>query len=416
MLGRWPGNCPTRGWRHWSRIAFWLNSPRLAAAPTQDLMVLDAGQRQLNILDTSGAAGKSKRSRLILQYPRGRAGVAAELNAGRDIVVLTLGVTAPTIIAAQPDSPFMVTTVNDEDDAGACPSGSSITTGAGADGVLSLREAVCEANNSGAVTSVINVPAGNYPLSISTYGGGGSISESGENPSGQHRRRQHLDCRDGASSNTIINQTNGVDRVFEQDQPLAGNVAISLANATLTGGTPTTGLDAGLGGGAILGGGANGDDLAITNVVMSNNTTASAGGAVSFSMANFVAANATFSNNTASQSVGGACACGSDNGQGNLVFTNSVFTNNLATDASMLSPPAYDMGGALDSRPGLAALRRYRAQPLPETRPRARVEPGAPLLAAVLLPFLSRASSATVQSADPDSRWEAVGKRLHGHR
>ena len=333
------------------------NSPRLAAAPTHDLMVLDAGQSQLTILDTSGTAVSPSAAVSFSSPPVAALALPRKINAGRDIVVLTSGVAAPTVIAAQADSSFMVTTVNDEDDAGACPSGSTITSGPGADGLLSLREAVCEANNGGAGASVVNVPAGTYPLSISTFGGSGSVYESGEIQVGNSAGANLSIVGTGTSSNTIISQTNGVDRVFEQDQPLVGNVAVSLSNVTLTGGTPTTGLDAALGGGAILGGGAAGDDLALTNVVMSNNMTASAGtgGAVNFSIANFAAANTTFANNTATQSVGGACACGSVNGQGNLVFTNSVFTGNVVTDASTLSPPAYDLGGALNLAPGMGS-------------------------------------------------------------
>src|SRR5208283_3374442 len=191
-------------------------------------------------------------------------------------------------------------------------------------------------------------------LSISTYGGSGSFYESGEIQAGNISGGNISIVGTGTASNTIIEQTNGVDRVFEQDQPLAGNVALSISNVTLTGGTPTTGLDAALGGGAILGGGSYGDDLAVSNVVMSNNTTASTspGGAVSFLTANFTSANSIFSNNTATQSVGGACACGAISGQGNLVFTNSIFTNNTVTDASTLSPPAYDTGGASYLTPG----------------------------------------------------------------
>ncbi len=99
-------------------------------------------------------------------------------------------------------------------------------------------------------------------------------------------------------SDTTINQTDGMDRVFEQDELLMGNVAVSISNLMPRGGTPTTGVDAGYGGGAILGGGANGDDVTLINVVLSSNTTAStdAGGAASFLVANLTAVNSTFSN------------------------------------------------------------------------------------------------------------------------
>ncbi len=91
-----------------------------------------------------------------------------KINAGRNIIIWTSGQTAPTLIPTGPDASFTVTTIIDEDDAGACSSTSTVTSGASADGVLSMREAVCEANNSGAVTSVINVPAGIFNLCIGT--------------------------------------------------------------------------------------------------------------------------------------------------------------------------------------------------------------------------------------------------------
>ena len=330
------------------------SSPRLAASPTHDLMILDGGRSQLNILDTSGTTTSPSATVSFSNTPVAALALPQKINAGRDIIVLTSGQAAPILIPAEPDLSFFVTTVNDEDDAGACPSTSTVTSGAGADGVLSLREAVCEANNNGSVISVINVPAGAYALSISTFGGTGSFYESGEIQVGNISGANISIVGNGTASNTIITQTDGVDRVFEQDQPLAGNVAVSISNVTLTGGTPTTGLDAELGGGAILGGGTNGDDLTVTNVVMSNNTTAAAapGGAIGFLVANFTAVDSIFSNNTATQSVGGACACGATGGQGNLVFTNSIFANNIVTDASTLSPSAYDMGGALNLSPG----------------------------------------------------------------
>ena len=333
------------------------NSPRLAAAPTHDLLVLDAGQRQLNILDTSGTTASSSAAVLFSGTPVAALALPQKINAGRDIVVLISGQVAPVLIPADPDFLFTVTTVNDEDDASACSNTSTVTSGAGADGVLSLREAVCEANNSGAGTSVINVPAGTYSLSISTFGGNGSVYESGEIQVGNIAGTNISIVGTGTPSNTIINQTDGVDRLFEQDQALVGSVAVSVANVALAGGTPTTGLDAGYGGGAILGGGANGDDFVLTDAVMSNNITAptAAGGAVNFLVANFTAINSTFSNNIATQSTGGACACGSNDGQGNLVFTNSIFSNNIVTDASTLSPPAYDIGGALDLTPGIGS-------------------------------------------------------------
>jgi hypothetical protein len=331
------------------------NSPRLAGAATQDLMLVDAGRRRLDILDTSGTAASPSAGVSFSGAPVAALALPRKINAVRDIVVLTTGQAAPVLISAGVDITFNVTTNNDEDDAGACPTSSTVTSGAGPDGVLSLREAVCEANNNGSVTSLISVPSGTYSLSISAYGGSGSVDASGELQLGTIAGANIAIVGMGTPANTIIDQTDGVDRVLEQDQPLAGSIAVSVSNLMLTGGTPTTGVDAAYGGGAILGGGNSGDDLTLTDVVMTNNTTAPsvAGGAMSFLVANLTVANSIFSNNLATQAVGGACACGSSDGQGNLVFTNSTFTNNTVTDASTLSPPGEDLGGALDLTPGI---------------------------------------------------------------
>ena len=316
-------------------------------------MLVDARRLRLDILDTSGTASPNS-GVSFSRPPVAAVALPRKINAARDIVVLTSGETDPTLVSANPDFAFNVTTTNDEDDAGACPNTSTLTNGAGADGVLSLREAVCEANNNGSVSSLINVPAGTYPLLISTYGGNGSVYSSGELQLGTVAGANISLVGTGTPSNTIINQTDGVDRVLEQDQLLTGSVAVSLSNLTMAGGTPTTGIDAAYGGGAVLGGGNAGDDLELTGMVMTNNTTVSAGpgGAIGFSVANLTVINSVFSDNFAAQSAGGACACGSNDGQGNLVFTNSTFTNNIVTDASTLAPPAVDSGGALALTPG----------------------------------------------------------------
>ncbi len=331
------------------------SSPRLAAAPTYDLMAIDAGRNQVNILDTSGSTASSSATASFPATPVAALALPKKINGERDIVVLTTGQIAPTLLPADTDISFVVSTVNDEDDAGSCSNASTVTSGPGSDGVLSLREAVCEANNNGAVTSVINVPPGTFSLTISAFGGNGTGAYGGELQLGTAAGANISIVGTGTVANTVIQQTNGIDRVFEQDQLLVGNVSVSISNVTLSGGAPSVGVDAEYGGGAILGGGSNGDDLSIVDTVMSNNITASAqaGGALNFAVANLTVANSIFANNTAVQSVGGACACGSGDGQGNLVFTNSTFTNNLATDASSLSPPGNDFGGALYLTPGV---------------------------------------------------------------
>ncbi len=159
---------------HVSPSAF--SSPRLAASSTHDLMILDAGRSELNILDISGKAASPSSAVSFSGTPIAAVALPQKINAEREVVVLTSAQAVPMVMDAGADPTFNVTTTADEDDAGACSASSTVTSGAGSDGVLSLREAVCEANNSGAVTSQINVPSGTYDLTISTFGGGGSAS------------------------------------------------------------------------------------------------------------------------------------------------------------------------------------------------------------------------------------------------
>ncbi len=79
----------------------------------------------------------------------------------------------------------------------------------------------------------------------------------------------------GTPANTIIQQTDGKDRIFEEDFALAGNNPLAISNVTMTGGhcTNTNPGDCQDGGGAIIAGGKTGDTLTLTNVVMSSNST-----------------------------------------------------------------------------------------------------------------------------------------------
>jgi hypothetical protein len=73
-----------------------------------------------------------------------------KINAARDLVVLTTGATPLVVAEDAPDPTFNVNTTADEDNLGACTQDSTVTNATEAGGILSLREAVCEANNNGA--------------------------------------------------------------------------------------------------------------------------------------------------------------------------------------------------------------------------------------------------------------------------
>lgn len=309
------------------------NSPRLAASSTPDLMVIDAGSSQLHILDTSGKTASPSADISFSSSPVAALALPQKINSGRDIVVLTSSQAAPTLILTGGDPTFTVTTTADIDPTDIC--GSSSTT---VPSPLSLREAICLANNNAPSSSTINIPSGTYDLTsletgelqIETSGTGYSLSIIGA----------------GASS-TIIQQTDGKDRIFEEDFALAGSNPLTIENVTLAGGncSNTSTNDCGFGGGAVIAGGLAGDDVTVTNVVMSNNATAAPaagsqdGGALNFAGPNLTITNSTFSGNTANgggvfnEGVGGGVyfldqQAISSTANGFLTITNSSFTNN----------------------------------------------------------------------------------------
>ncbi len=315
------------------------SSPRVAASSTNDLMVLDPGRSQVNIFDTSGTAASPSAEISFPGTPVAALAMPQKVDGDRDLVVLTSGHMSPMLLPAAPDPTFNVTTTADEDDAGACSTTSTVKSGTGGDGLLSLREAVCEANNNGNATSNIMVPAGTYSLTISTFGGNGSASSSGELQVGI-QSGNNITITGAGASTTIIRQTDNIDRVIEADELVLGNQPLTITNVTLANGLcKVTGLDCQLnGGGAILAGGP-GDNLTLTNVVFNNNqanptatdTFQEDGGALYFVGPDLVMTNCTFSNNVGSGAGGGAYLQEGGGGiTGTLTITNSTFTGNTA--------------------------------------------------------------------------------------
>ncbi len=330
------------------------SSPRVAASSTHDLLVLDAGRSQLNILDTSGKTASASASVSFSGTPVAALALPQKLNAERDIVVLTSAQSAPMLLTAGADPTFNVNTTADVDAIGACAINSTVTSDTGLPSLLSLREAVCEANNSGAATSVINLPAGTYALSISTFGGNGSASSSGELQVGMQAGNNISIVGAGVGS-TTIRQTDNVNRIIEGDQLVAGNMPLSISNLTLTGGLcDTTGLDCALNGGGAVFAGGPGDNLTLTNMVMSNNganptattTNQENGGALTYVGPTLIITGSTFSSNTAS-GAGGAIYAedGFFSGflAGSVSITNSNFTDN--TNISSGGAIRFDLHG-----------------------------------------------------------------------
>jgi hypothetical protein len=304
------------------------NSPRLASSSTQDLMVLDAGQGQLHILDTSGKTASPSADVSFSGTPVAALVLPQKLNSDRDIVVLTSAQSAPMLVTSGASLTLNVNTTADIDSIDACT-----TTTTSIPSTLSLREAVCIANNSAPDTTTINVPAGTYDLA--NFETGELRIETAGGASGPYSLTIN---GTGTVADTIIQQTDGVDRIFEEDYALAGSNPVTIENVTIAGGdcTNDTTNDCGDGGGAIIAGAIAGDDLTLTNVVMTDNganptaTTVNQdnGGAVGFETpGGMTVTNSTFSNNIAS-GAGGAIDFMSGNSGGSISITNSTFTNN----------------------------------------------------------------------------------------
>jgi hypothetical protein len=300
------------------------NSPRLASSSTHDLMVIDAGRSQLNILDTSGTAASPSAGISFSGTPVAALALPQKINASRDIVVLTSSQSAPTLVTSNASVILNVNTTADIDTINACT-----TSTTSIPSTLSLREAVCLANNL-AETATINLPAGTYDL---------TSLETGELQQGAGNSYS-LSMVGASASNTIIQQTDGHDRILEEDFALAGSNPVAISNVTIALGSCTTGTDCSFGGGAILAGGVSGDNLTLTNVVLSNNSVSAGGGeddggAVNDAGGALSITSSTFSSNK-TDTAGGALFFvdqGAGDGEGSVSITNSTFSSNTGASS-----------------------------------------------------------------------------------
>lgn len=232
-------------------------------------------------------------------------------------------------------APFIGTiTVDRTDDTAALAA--SLCTAAPND--CSLRGAIDFANSSPATT--INVPAGNYNLTIAGAGeffaGNNSIGDldiTGNNTS----------IIGAGAAVTIITQTTGGSRVIEVNPFLVPGIITSISGVTVSGGTET----AGIGGGGILSGSGNGS-LTISNSVISGNSATGVGsfggGGLCHTGGSLTINGSTFSTNSTNTSGGGvsySASDGSNGATGILTVSGSTFTSNTANSSAA-------GGGALD--------------------------------------------------------------------
>ena len=199
---------------------------------------------------------------------------------------------------------------------------------------ITLRSAVIAANAAtvtagGANTIVLG--AGTYRLTIP---GTGETASSGNALIGDldvlapTNGRTTLTVQGAGAGSTTIQQTTGIDRIFDAHPiNLAGSVTFILAAVTVKGGVSIASA------GAILTGRA-GDVTVLTDCVFDGNAASSNGGVISQSSGNashdLMITNCVFKNNLTTNAVGGAV---NYSGIGTVIITKSTFTNNTAGTA-----------------------------------------------------------------------------------
>ncbi|HEY1621539.1 MAG TPA: immunoglobulin domain-containing protein, partial [Streptosporangiaceae bacterium] len=205
------------------------------------------------------------------------------------LVVLSLAAAGP----AQASTTLTVSTTSDTNPAsGPCASGTTTPPSP-----LSLRDAVCVANNLGG-TVTISVPSGTYDLSF------------GELDAGINAGQNVTISGAGAASTTISGQGNS--RVLNIDENLVGGIAATVSGVTITGGSDST-----FGGAGIIAGSGDQsslDTLTITNCVITGNhanlatptETNNPGGGLQFIGGKLSITGSTFSDNSAASSPGAA--------------------------------------------------------------------------------------------------------------
>jgi Bacterial Ig-like domain (group 3)/Immunoglobulin domain/Putative Ig domain len=206
--------------------------------------------------------------------------------------LVALGLTA-VASPADASTTLTVTTTADSNPASG-PCATSTTT---PPSPLSLRDAVCVANNlGGAVT--ISVPAGTYDLSF------------GELDAGVNAGQNVTIIGAGATSTVIDAQSQS--RVLNFDENLVGGISATVQDVTISGGSDST-----VGGAGIIGGSGNStaaDSLTIDDSVITGNhannaattVTNNPGGGIQFIGGRLTITDSTISSNSAQSSPGAA--------------------------------------------------------------------------------------------------------------
>ncbi|GAA0745344.1 fibronectin type III domain-containing protein [Dactylosporangium roseum] len=260
-----------------------------------------------------------------------RAGVSLALAALCGPALAVTAIAGPAYAAT-----LAVTTPQDTDDLGACAD-PAITTGTGADGELSLREALCRARNAG--TGTVTVPAGTYVLSL-----GALVVDGGAGP---------VDVTvTGAGAGSTIVDGAAADRVFDLDPSESGGVHVTMSGLTVRNGRPADGY----GGGGILAGAPDAgspDTLTLSDCRITGNVNDAAtartnapGGGVAMAGGSLTVDNCVISGNSAGSSAGGGVYFSAQHATDDLRIDDSVFDGNTMANTSATGPGAAPNGGA----------------------------------------------------------------------
>jgi hypothetical protein len=250
------------------------------------------------------------------------------------LTALSLGIAGVGIgvAPAYAANTLTVTSTTDSDGNNACTTPGVIVAAS----PITLRNALCVANNIGGSVSVI-VGAGTYELSLGALSLGTQAGAA-------------LSVEAAPGTAPVI-RGGGTEQVMTLDPFLVGDVAVALTGLTITGG-----VDNVYGGGAIIagsGGIATGDSLVVTDSTFIDNAanttsdaTNSPGGAIQFVGGSLTVVDSTFNDNSAGSSSGGAIAYQAMPGlvDQTLTITGSTFSNNSTSSTSTLP----NGGGALE--------------------------------------------------------------------
>ncbi len=192
-----------------------------------------------------------------------------KINGFQDVVTLSAG---PEALSIVPNAPNTTITVDRTDDPnGANLAAASACTAAGND--CSLRGALQFANNPANNNTTISLPANTYVLSTN----GTNASGCDGNTVGDLGANQTMSIVGAGAATTIIQQNgtgpaNDGDRVMCMNEPFTLDLVYNFSGFTMVGGREGTAAGTGsiIGGAGIIGG-EKGNVLTLTNVVLANN-------------------------------------------------------------------------------------------------------------------------------------------------